>query len=384
MKKNIRFLSSSLLIFSIIFSIFCGVTVSAKDVELPGVDPDWGIEIEQIDFSGSVEIISCGEGQYDFKHNGLLLNNGDDYTLDITPNGDKFILKITGINLYTGEQTFTVDDIDIQKECTHSYDDDFDSVCNKCDFERSIIKAKLSAAFYTYTGKVRKPSAIVADSEGKLLREGTDYVVEYPSGRKDAGIYYVKIKLQGKYSGEKIVSFEIKPINISSDFSIKLSNTSYTYNGEKKTPSVVVKNSRGTTLKKDVHYTVTYPSGRKNVGGYSVKVKMQGNYSGERILDFKIKPRATSVSKLTAGNKQLKVYITKRKEQISGYHIQYSTSKTFKTYKTKSLSGYKTTTATLKGLSAKKTYYVRVRTYKLVDGVRYYSTWSTYKYMKTK
>ena len=28
--------------------------------------------------------------------------------------------------------------------------------------------------------------------------------------------------------------------------------------------------------------------------------------------------------------------------------------------------------------------YVRVRTYKTVDGTKYYSGWSTYKYVKTK
>ena len=37
-----------------------------------------------------------------------------------------------------------------------------------------------------------------------------------------------------------------------------------------------------------------------------------------------------------------------------------------------------------KGLKAKKTYHVRVRTYKTVSGKKYYSGWSTYKSAKTK
>ena len=45
-----------------------------------------------------------------------------------------------------------------------------------------------------------------------------------------------------------------------------------------------------------------------------------------------------------------------------------------------------TTTKTYKKvtkLKSKKTYYVQVRTYKTVGGKRYYSSWSTRKYVKT-
>ena len=47
-------------------------------------------------------------------------------------------------------------------------------------------------------------------------------------------------------------------------------------------------------------------------------------------------------------------------------------------------ASYKTTSVTLKSLKAKKTYYVRVRTYKTVDGKKYYSDWSSKKSKKTK
>ena len=76
--------------------------------------------------------------------------------------------------------------------------------------------------------------------------------------------------------------------------------------------------------------------------------------------------------------------VGKKTTQITGYQIQYSTDKAFKSYKTKTVSSYKTTSTTLTGLSAKKTYYVRIRTYKTVNGVKYYSGWSTVKYLKTK
>ncbi|MBQ2759970.1 MAG: hypothetical protein IJE93_09400, partial [Clostridia bacterium] len=58
-----------------------------------------------------------------------------------------------------------------------------------------------------------------------------------------------------------------------------LSATSLTYNGGVRTPTVTVKDSEGNVLKKGTDYTVTYASGRKDVGTYKVTVKMIGNYS---------------------------------------------------------------------------------------------------------
>ena len=146
----------------------------------------------------------------------------------------------------------------------------------------------------------------------------------------------------------------------------------------------MVKSASGTTLKSGTHYKVVYPSGMKNVGTYKVKVVMQGNYGGVKTLTYKINPPATSVSKLTAGKKSFTVAITKKTTQVTGYEVQYSTSKKFTSAKTKVITSAKTTKATIKSLSAKKTYYVRVRTYKTVNGTKYYSGWSTVKTIKTK
>ena len=67
----------------------------------------------------------------------------------------------------------------------------------------------------------------------------------------------------------------------------------------------------------------------------------------------------------------------------NGYQIQYSTSKKFANgNKTKTISKNKTTSVTIKGLKKKKTYYVRIRTYKKVAGKTYYSSWSSVKKAK--
>jgi Fe-S cluster assembly iron-binding protein IscA len=163
-----------------------------------------------------------------------------------------------------------------------------------------------------------------------------------------------------------------------------LSYSVFTYNGKVKTPFVTVKDTAGNTLKKNTHYTVTYQSGRKLVGTYKVTIKMKGNYTGTKTLYFNINPAGTTVSKLTKGNRKITATISKKSLQVSGYQVQYSTSKKFTSAKTKTLTSYKTTKTTLSGLKAKTTYYVRVRTYKKVNGKTYYSKWSNYKYTKTQ
>ncbi len=163
--------------------------------------------------------------------------------------------------------------------------------------------------------------------------------------------------------------------------SVKLATTTYTYTGKAISPAVTVKNSKGTKLVKGTDYTVSYAGGRKNVGKYKVTITFKGNYSGKKILYFTINPTKTTVKKLTPATKALKVSITKKSAQVSGYQIQYSTAKSFSGAKALKITG---TSKTIKSLKAKKTYYVRVRTYKKVGSTTYYSAWSAAKKAKTK
>ena len=230
---------------------------------------------------------------------------------------------------------------------------------------------------------MKAPTVTVKNANGVKLTKDTHYTVTYSSGRKNAGTYNVKVTMKGNYTGTKTLSFKINPINISK-CTVKLSATSLTYNGNVRTPVVTVTNANGVKLTKDTHYTVTYASGRKNVGTYKVTVKMIGNYTGTKTLTFKINPPQTTVASLTAGPKSITVNLNKKTTQVTGYQIQYSTSKDFTNAKTKTLTSNSTVKTTLTGLTANKTYYVRVRTYKTVDDVKYYSGWSAYKYVKTK
>lgn len=170
--------------------------------------------------------------------------------------------------------------------------------------------------------------------------------------------------------------------------SVKLAKTSYVYDGKVKKPGIVAKNDKGEKItSKD--YTVKYAAGCKNVGTYTVKVTFKGDYKGTFTKTFNINPKGTSLSKVKAARKSFSATWKKQSKQTSGYQLQYSTNKKFaKSVKTSTISKNTTVKKIVKKLKAKKTYYVRVRTYKTVKvgkkSVKIYSGWSAAKKVKTK
>ena len=166
---------------------------------------------------------------------------------------------------------------------------------------------------------------------------------------------------------------------------VKLRAKTLTYNGKVRKPTVKVTNSKGKAISSK-YYTVTYPEGRKKVGSYKVKIKFTGRYKGTVYRTFKINPPKSYVTDLDGKSKAFKVKWKKKTAQTSGYQIRYSTSSTFKTKYTKTLKvkGYNHSYKTIKNLKADKKYYVKVRTYKIVDGKYYYSAWSKKKTVRTK
>lgn len=112
-------------------------------------------------------------------------------------------------------------------------------------------------------------------------------------------------------------------------------------------------------------------------------LKVSGNGKGAysfRFNDAKAaRPKATSIKKLSKGKKSFKVNV--KKVSAKGYQVQYSRYSNFKGSKTKT---FKSTSCTIKGLKAKKKYYVRVRAYNNFDGDRVYSSWSSKKAIKVK
>jgi len=96
------------------------------------------------------------------------------------------------------------------------------------------------------------------------------------------------------------------------------------------------------------------------------------------------KPKSAKFKKVKSAKKAISVE-WKKVRGVKGYQVQVATDKKFKkNKKTVNIKRQKTTKTTVKKLKAKKKYYVRIRTYKIVNGKRDYSSWSKVKSVKTK
>ena len=153
------------------------------------------------------------------------------------------------------------------------------------------------------------------------------------------------------------------------------------YTGKAIKPSPAVKIGK-TTLKKGVDYTVSYKNNKK-IGTAKVIIKGKGKYSGTINKSFKIIPKKSAVKKLSSpAAGQLKVTF-KKVENCTGYQVTYSTSKKFKASVTKAAST-KDKSRLVKKLRSGKTYYVKVRSYKKVNGKKIFSRYSAVKTIRVK
>ena len=247
---------------------------------------------------------------------------------------------------------------------------------NKANYNMSNVKFANSTVTYD-----NKAHSITATG----LPEGVK-VTYTNNGKTNAGIYTVTANFTGdpaKYNAipSKTATLTIKPKSIASVTTTGISNKTYTGKGITQTITVLDGNK---TLKVGTDYTVTYGS-NVNVGIATITITGKGNYTGTLKRTFEINPKGTTLSKLTAGKKQIKVTWKKQKTQTTGYEIQYSTNKKFRSgKKTTTIKKNKTTSTTVKKLKGKKKYYVRIRTFKTVNGKKIYSDWSGSKKVTTK
>lgn len=251
----------------------------------------------------------------------------------------------------------------------------------------SNASVSLSASSYTYDGSAKRPTVTVKYGSDTLT-SGTDYTVSY-SNNVSVGTATVTVTGKGRYIGTATKSFTISKVsqtatissltNVAKGIKIKWNAVSgasgyYIYRRTSsgafskiktiKNASTVsytdkkVADANGTVY---VYKVVPYSSTMTGTGTEKAAVRLTGTalVSVKNSAAGKIKVQWTAVSNVT------------------GYQIQYSTSKTFTSFKKKTLSGATTASKTLKGLTKGKTYYIRIRTYKTVSGTKYYSAWSS-------
>ena len=162
---------------------------------------------------------------------------------------------------------------------------------------------------------------------------------------------------------------------------IKLSRTSYTADGKAKKPTVTIEYEYN-RLKKNIDYTVKY-SNNIAAGRAKVTITGKGGYKGTVVKYFKILPAKQKIKALTPFANSFAVTWTKD-SGVTGYQVMYGTKSDLSDGKRVDITSNTKGKKTVKGLKAKKTYYVKVRSYKKVGNSKYYGAWSDVKKVKTK
>lgn len=190
-------------------------------------------------------------------------------------------------------------------------------------------------------------------------------------GRADVNFWYLNKNYKAPNSNEK---------NIANCKVSKIKKQSYTAKPVR--PSFTVK-FKGNKIGKNKAYTVGYFRNVKTGTAY-VYIRGIGAYKGYKIVSFKINPKKkvsvpkTKLNKLTGKSKAF-IATWEKKTGIKGYQIQYSRFSDMSLDLKEKVTPNTVTKKTFQTNFNNYKYYVRIRTYKVVDGVTYYSAWSDKK-----
>ena len=223
----------------------------------------------------------------------------------------------------------------------------------------------------TYTGKELTPAIVIPG-----LKAGEDYYMYYEDNQYP-GVATVTIYGTGYYKGTATIHFKIIKKTEKFVSNVKLNRTSYTYTGKTIRPSVTV-TVNGKKIGASAYKL--YYKNNKNSGIGTVQVRGTGKYSRiNKTITFKILPPKTLLTGLKKANRSFTAS-WKKNIQATGYQIQYAADSRFtKERKTVTVGKQSATRYKISGLKNKKTYYVRIRSYKRVGKKILYSSWSTVK-----
>lgn len=277
---------------------------------------------------------------------------------------------------------------------------------HKC-LEPGTYTAEVTAFTGLYEGTINVTITVVAPAHahqysGKWISDATNHWHECQCGEKSAqGAHQFKWVIDRDATATKtglkhqectICGYQTAAVTIPKKSAPTVSV---------KDSTVTVSNKSQTTkldVKADKDAKLTYKSDNKSVKvDKNGKVTIAKNFVGKAAITvtatsgstkttkkvtITVNPKGTTFRSVYNGaGKKLKAYWN-RNSQVTGYQLQYGTSKSFTGCKTVTLNSNKYTGSVRTGLKKNATYYVRIRTYKRVSGKTYYSAWSKVKSFK--
>lgn len=142
--------------------------------------------------------------------------------------------------------------------------------------------------------------------------------------------------------------------------------------------------------------SVTWTSSNSKVASVSSSGKVTAKHPGTAVITGKtlngktakctinVRPQGTPITKLQSQKKRWLNIQYRANRNADGYQIQYGTSSNMKGAKYAAVNNSAIRSYTRKDVKSGATYYVRVRTFNIVNGKRIYSDWSGIKSMRVK
>ena len=141
-----------------------------------------------------------------------------------------------------------------------------------------------------YTGEPIVPNVIVRDGNGRALDSGLEYAVR-ASDNVNVGTAKVLAHMGAGfvgYSGYLESSFSIEPADINSVEVAGIEDKEYS--GKPVTQDTLTLTYNGKSLVEGEDYSVEYSDNTK-VGSAALKITGEGNFTGERTINFQVKPK---------------------------------------------------------------------------------------------
>lgn len=250
------------------------------------------------------------------------------------------------------------------------------------------LEVELSRTYFIYDGKEKRPAVKVLDENEKALASNL-YTVTYQNN-KNPGVNTAKVIIRAKrnsdpkkdkYCGSATATYSIVQAALNRSKIVAGSSAKLTLRGiytiddyEMNRDGIISWNKKTGTV-----------TGKK---AGQVKLTIYGYDKDDNDITVSVTvtvlPKATAITKVKPLKKGRIVVSWKKNKTCGGYQVQYTLDKKFKKkVKTVKVTKWAAQSVTIKGLKAKKKYYVRIRA---VDSkaAKVVSAWSKVKTVKVK
>ena len=307
------------------------------------------------------------------------LRKNTDYTVKCSNNinAGNAELEITGAGNYSG--TYKAGFLIEQTEPSLKFDRKTITVKYGTKPFLCALSEKTTDGTITYSSSNPK-AAVVDPATGKVTIKGggTAAIMAYAAKGTNytSGSTFCTIKVTKR-------SNTIKASNIRRTWYAKARNISINAKVYGKASLKYSSSSKSVKVDKKGRITIA----AKFTGSARITIRSSataGYNAATKHITVTVNPAGTTLT--TAKNLSgRKAQITwKKNGYVTGYEIQYSVNKNFRSGSKKTVSGASKTKYTLTKLQKNKTYYVRIRTYKKSGTKKYYSSWSKVKAVRIR